>query len=178
MKVFYLLRTVGAVGGLALSSAALLASPIYCINFDDGTNVAHSTVTLGVFNEVISGILDVTAGPYVGLYPIFLNPNAPSSSFSPSNTFFYDNILSAAANPQLSNPGLLFVAGGREINIYSFGPSSYVFDTFDGGGYHPGTSGNFFSSSVGACVPEAGAYPTAAIALLSGAGLLRLRRRK
>lgn len=61
-------------------------------------------------------------------FPLFVNPKGSEVSYSPSGYFFYDNVLyPSSADLLLGNPGLLFMsASGKELNLFTNGPSSYV----------------------------------------------------
>jgi hypothetical protein len=59
---------------------------------------------------------------------LFVNPKGSEASYSPSGYFFYDNVLyPSSGDLLLGNPGLLFTAAsGKELNLFTNGPSSYV----------------------------------------------------
>ncbi|SEK71222.1 PEP-CTERM sorting domain-containing protein [Nitrosovibrio tenuis] len=67
-------------------------------------------------------------GTITDSFNLFPNPNGLGISFSPSGYFFYDNQLFPDNHDLLiSNPGLLFItASGRELNLFSNGPSNYI----------------------------------------------------
>jgi hypothetical protein len=59
---------------------------------------------------------------------LFANPNGSNTSYSLSGYFFYDNVLyPSGTDLLLGNPGLLFTsASGKELNLFTNGPSNYV----------------------------------------------------
>jgi hypothetical protein len=61
-------------------------------------------------------------------FSLFENPKGSGASYSPSGYFFYDNLLyPSSADLLVGNPGLLFVSEkGKELNLFSTGPSSYL----------------------------------------------------
>lgn len=66
-----------------------------------------------------------------GEYSIYVNPNSPSASYSPSGYFIYDNQVLNGQNPFITNPGLLFTGPNGalttlELNLFSNGPSSPI----------------------------------------------------
>jgi hypothetical protein len=108
----------------------------------------------------------------LGTLPMNLitNPSPTGLALSPSGFFLYDDQLAPSANPMLTLGGLLFSAGGAEINVYSNGPGAYTY--YESNGFNVPV--NFTLTPV----PE----PSRLFALsgLLGMGLIGLvwRRRK
>jgi hypothetical protein len=113
-----------------LGAAVVLFSPtakagVY--NFDANTGgfiEAFGTFTTdapnGVTGNIISVVGTVIGGPDPG--PISFVPGPGNDGI-----FFWDNILSPASNPQLSNAGVLFYTTTYEYNAFSNGPDNYSF---------------------------------------------------
>ncbi len=61
-------------------------------------------------------------------FKLFSNPKEHEISLSPSSYFYYDNLLfPTSTDLLLGNAGLLFMSeGGKELNLFSNGPSNYV----------------------------------------------------
>jgi hypothetical protein len=74
-----------------------------------------------------SGTLTVTSLTDNGTYTLV--PGGPSTTLSPLGAFDYDNVVTPGSDPSLdATGGLLFSAGGKEINIYGNGsPGNYAF---------------------------------------------------
>jgi len=106
---------------------------------------------------------------------LIANPDAPDYSISASGYFVYDNLLFPTQSPLLSSPGLLFstlggIYGGTEANIFSTGPSSYLYYE-NSGGYTPIS----FSLNPHA-IPEPTSMAMLAIGILSLGKVYRRRR--
>ncbi len=61
-------------------------------------------------------------------FTLFSNPKDQEVSLSPSGYFNYDNLLFPTSTDLiLGNPGLLFMSeSGKELNLFTNGPSNYV----------------------------------------------------
>lgn len=120
------------VGVLCLSMFALTshASTLLNISYSSNDQLHHATATLnaidnggGIFTAISgSGLYD---GYEITLIP---NPSAPTAVISSTGYFIYDDLVLAAQNPKVTNPGLLFTinsSGATEFNLFSEGPSVY-----------------------------------------------------
>lgn len=136
----------------------------FTIGPDTGYGSLNTTDLGGGEFLATSGSLIVTGGPDVGTYSLY--PGGPGQTTSPSEYFYYDDVLYPSSDPGLDIDGLLFAGNGLEINIWGTGPDSYTF--YDNTGY--GNSGGPFE-----VVPE----PAALVLLSFGlAGLWFSRRKK
>jgi hypothetical protein len=78
--------------------------------------------------SILDGELEVIAGAHAGRYDLIGNPGGTSASISPAGYFIYDNQLSPSSPAMLNTYGLLFGAGGTEINIWGNGANNpYTF---------------------------------------------------
>jgi hypothetical protein len=86
-------------------------------------------------------------GTITDSFNLFPNSNAPGISFSPSGYFFYDNqLFPNNLDLLISNPGLLFItASGRELNLFSNGPSNYI--DYENNGFNVQTSFHLFAAT-------------------------------
>jgi hypothetical protein len=117
---------------------------------------------------VVAGTDTATGGGVNGVLTLLFNPGSPNETNSPSGYFIYDNLLFPDGNPVVSNGGLLFTNGtGGEVNIYSNGPSDYV--------YYDNTGFNEPISIDPSAVPEPAAF---ALLIPGVAGLTWAQRRK
>jgi len=120
--------------------------PLYDFNFSIGTQAGFGSLnTLDQNNGsflATAGSLTVTGAAEVGTYPLY----PAGTGTSPSGAFLYDDLLFPTTNPPINNNGPLFRnSSGFEVNIWSNGPSSYEFDSHDGGGYHSDVTGAPFN---------------------------------
>jgi len=179
MKTFNLIKPLFAsavVAALSLGTNQASASETFDFTFaganesGSGTLIANSngngsfTAIGGDGSETVNGASDF-------LTSLVFNSGGTALSLSADGRWIFDNQLFPTANPVLdSTGGLLFTTSiGTEVNIWSSGPGSYVYDSLQNGGYTFGYSGdpiNFALTDAGPTVPE----PTT-IALL-GLGLL------
>lgn len=118
--------------------------PLFNFAFSLGTDIGYGTLN-STDNEdgeflAIGGNLNVTGGQDVGAY--LLSPGGPGRTLSPSEFFYYDNLLYPSVNPLIDINGLLFFSDDLEVNIYSNAPSDYELD--DNTGY-TGTPGAAFT---------------------------------
>ena len=118
-----LLMLLLALAGLGLWDQAH-AAVIYNFTFSDSAgDAAYGQLTAnpngnGTYT-VVSGFFQGTAGSILGNYPLYPNPNAPSTyATSPAGAFWYDNQLFPSTDPRLDTYGLLFTAGTIEINLW------------------------------------------------------------
>jgi hypothetical protein len=178
MLTVALLGWVASVQATPISSSDVIqvsdGDPLFNFVYSDPSgDVAHgtlSTVPNGTNFLATSGTLIVTGGPDIGTYPLF--PGGPAPTSSPSTQFTFDDLL-FPGSPSLDKFGLLFVGGGREINIFYVSASnSYAFLGWDGSHISGGDSGSFIVSSV----PE----PSSVLLLSTGlvAAASRFRRRR
>ncbi|XVJ58380.1 MAG: hypothetical protein HEQ23_02870 [Tepidisphaera sp.] len=78
--------------------------------------------------SILDGELEVIAGAHAGRYDLIDNPGGTSASISPAGYFIYDNQLAPGEPSSLNTYGLLFGAGGTEINIWGNGANNpYTF---------------------------------------------------
>jgi hypothetical protein len=80
-----------------------------------------------------NGSVTITAGADAGTYPLY--PGGPGVSTSPLVAFLYDDLIYFGSNPPLDVDGLLFTAGGLEVNIWGNSPGNYSFYDYSNGGY-------------------------------------------
>jgi len=110
----------------------------------------------------------------------FLGSPATVSGLEPLNTqpqWIYDNQFNGSGNPYVSNPGILFLAGGFDYNLYSVasGPSFlYYLSTFNPNGtlYNPGDPGTLQVTAV----PEPSTWAMMILGF-AGVGFMAYRRR-
>jgi hypothetical protein len=142
----------GAAAILALGMGQAVASPIYTFTFSG----AHETGG-GSFSTIENGdgsLTAVTGSEYDTIdgtteyLTLITDPAAPTGiAYSPSGAFWYDDKLIPGSDPLLTLGGLMFVGtGGLEINIWSTGPGSYIFDRWQGGNYGAGEQKISFSA--------------------------------
>ena len=155
-KVLFL---VFALSLICLSQAN---ADLYSFTFTGDTSTTVTGNLTATPNGGGSFTVSGGSGLVNGTIPIVLvaNTNAPNVSTSPSGYFYFDNQLSPAVNPQITNSGLLFKTASYEVNIYSNGPGSYTY--YDSKGFYE--SGTFKASAV----------PIPAAIWLFGAGLVGL----
>jgi hypothetical protein len=132
-----------------------------------------------------NGSFDITSGELylteslTGPLQLFLNPNGQSGAYSPSGFFIYDNQLYPDGEDKLTSPGLLFVAGNTEVNIFREGAAaSYTFYSHGPGGDIV-DHGSFEVEGVrtgGLGEPEVPAPGAAALVCVSFAAVARRRR--
>jgi hypothetical protein len=110
-----------AVMGITIT---VCAQDVFDFTYSDSDgDVANGQLTAGPNGDgsytVTNGYIDGTAGSILGIYTLYLNPNAPDSyAYSPSGAFLYDNELFPSSDPILDNDGLLFTAGTIEVNLF------------------------------------------------------------
>jgi len=138
-----------------------------------------------------SGTATVTgSGPDDGSYSLHqlgaIVPNTANWSTSDSGYFYYDNQIYLSSPPgsanQLTLGGLLFTQGGKEINIYSNGPSAGPdpYTLYENNGYN--INGTFTLSEDGDMsnirvmpLPKSGVAGCGLLGLLACGTLVRRR---
>jgi hypothetical protein len=173
-----------AFASLAFSAAGASATTfLYDFISNDGLETASGDLIATANGDgtytAVSGTITLIGGEQVaGAGALTANPGAPSSEYSASGAFIYDDQVLPGQNPGITNPGLLFDVAGLEVNIFSNGPSAaapdgtYSLDTFAEGGYLTST-GAFTLTAV----PEPAAWSTMLIgASLAGAAMRRRRQ--
>jgi|SwirhirootsSR2_FD_contig_21_1702631_length_644_multi_5_in_0_out_0_1 hypothetical protein len=78
----------------------------------------------------VSGWLNVTSGAGAGLYSLLI-PGGPTIFYSPSGSFYVDDIFYDPGNPFVDDAGLLFSDGTREANFWGVGPDVYELGVWD-----------------------------------------------
>ncbi|MBV8666370.1 MAG: PEP-CTERM sorting domain-containing protein [Burkholderiaceae bacterium] len=110
------------------------------------------------------------------------NASAPwGTSYSPSGAFYYDDQYQPNNDPIILLGGLMFTgANGLEVNLWSTGPDSYVYDGWTpGNGYSFGSGGTPITFAaedppVGSSVPEPATVALFGLGIL---GLALMRRK-
>lgn len=159
----------------AIAAAMLLFAPagaeatVYNYDFTSTDGLLNAEGAFTVTGDEITGV----TGALSGLVTQTINAIAPSTalygySTSPDGAFYYDNVLSAAANPYLDIGGVLFTTTqnpGGYWNLWGNSPGNYsLFESAPGRGYPIQESGNLTVSAV----PEPSTW---AMLLLGFAGL-------
>ena len=140
----------------SLSLGAGAFQPVFDMTFDIAPEVA--TASLNAVDQgngsflATSGTLIVTAGNDIGTYPLVLG--GPGVTTSPQGGFIFDDLITPQANPPLDVDGLVFSAGGVEINIWGNSPNNYSFYDYSGGAYGTQLTGTGTITSIVA--PSAG----------------------
>jgi hypothetical protein len=114
-------------------------------NFSEGGTtvgnglISGSLISPGVY-EIVSGSFTFTSSDGLdgGTYALLPNPNPPNPSHSPSGDLLFDNLVSPAADPIVSNNGLLFGSGSVEINLYSNAGHTPEYQLFENNGVSVG----------------------------------------
>jgi PEP-CTERM motif len=113
--------------------------------------------------DVLS-ISGAVSGPVGGTITLVGNPSQPAAF--DNGTWIYDNVFYPGGAPLVDNPGIFFMAGGYDYNLYSASPTSYYFSTNNPqGAYNPG---ELVTSITDPSVPEPSTW---AMMLLGLAGL-------
>ena len=182
MKHFSISRKLAAgvaAGALAFSflagGAARAAVFHYSYTSNDGTQTAVGTLHA---TEVSPGQFDATSGTIrafgtleSGKGLIISNPGVTTAELSPSGYFIYDDQLLPGQNPHITNPGLLFDIGGKEVNIFSNGPDPGTTQLYVNNGK------NDFGSFLMAQVPEPSMWAMMMIGFFGIGAMLRSRRK-
>jgi hypothetical protein len=114
--------------------------PLFSFTISIGPDTGFGTLTAtdeggGVFLAT-SGTLTVTGSSNgnvaVGTYSLIPNPSGLPVS-SPSGYFLIDDLFYPASDPTLDTWGLLFGAGGTELNVWGNSPGNYSFYTANSG---------------------------------------------
>jgi hypothetical protein len=169
--------------------------PMFAYSFSGPNGLSGSGILDAVFDgngtySATGGSGTVVSPDYVG--SMSLIPNVPSNNpneiGSPSGAFIYDDQLLPAQNPLITNGGLLFSptgpgpAGFSEINIFSNGPSSYVYyDNTPGGNTHPGNGYGYNAYPITNFTLTAIPIPKSlwgGLALLGAMGAFRIVRKQ
>jgi hypothetical protein len=157
-------RTVSAGKCIALALACLSAGPFATrattlsvdFSYEDpngtvsGAFTLQGTAVAGQANTFLAtaGTLDLTAPAADGIagdYSLVPNPGPPNAQYSPTGLFIYDDLVMAASDPVVTNPGLLAFGGpssgsvpegqGAELNFFSNGAGTYDLYTGANGNY-------------------------------------------
>lgn len=128
------------IGGISPATATLVQ-----FNFSFNSENESGSGTLEALDNgngsytAVSGFATET-GILTDSLTLFLNPNGSNISYSPSGYFFYDNqLFPTTFDLLIGNAGLLFITGGgRELNLFSNGPSNYV--DYENNGFNVQTS--------------------------------------
>jgi hypothetical protein len=98
--------------------------------FSDSKDQGSSLSFAMMFPEEIEKLEKISRDEVKGseYFNLFENSKGSEASYSPSGYFFYDNLLYPSNLDLLvGNPGLLFMSEkGKELNLFSSGPSSYL----------------------------------------------------
>lgn len=144
------------IAAIALTSAPAVshAEEIENFIFDFRSDMVCATgVISGLMGQdgwvsIYAGELTVQNGAYAGSYDLIANPNGSSYAISPLGYFIYDNRVAPSAQTSMNVYGLLFGAGGLEINIWGNGDNNpYTFYARDGSTIFS-RGGDFVLSSV------------------------------
>jgi hypothetical protein len=152
----------------------------------DATSVPATASTYDVtFTGQVFDVLadiSVTNNNVVSMSGTVVGPNGSSidAALVPLGTqsaWIYDNQFNGAGNPYVSNPGILFSAGGWIYNLYSVGTgfsTAYYLSTYNPNGvyYNPGDLGSLTVSQTP--IPA----PFVLLGSVLAAGGFILRRRK
>jgi hypothetical protein len=112
--------------------------PVFDFSFTVGPDAGFGSLNTvdiggGAF-AAIGGSLTVTSGIDVGSYVLF--SGGPGVTISPAGAFAFDDVLYPASNPYLDVWGLLFTAGGLEINIWGNSADNYSFYSHSNSAYN------------------------------------------
>ncbi len=106
---------------------------------------------------------------------LFPNPNPPGVATDPSIAFSWDNQLFPTQDPTIDGVGgLLFTVGPVQVNIFSNGPDSYEYTS-----YNTDTQALYDTTDFQftlAAVPEPSSLVLAGTAMLAGLGAWARRR--
>jgi hypothetical protein len=131
-------------------SSATAFEPLFDFAFTVGPNSGYGSLNTTDAGDgqflATTGTLTVTAGQDIGAYPLYRG--GPTQTASPSGRFLFDNVLFPSIDPGIDNNGLLFLASGLEINIWSDDPDDYEFDDWDGTDYTNDIQGAPFTMNV------------------------------
>lgn len=137
-----MLGCAASVLGLVLCATLPAKASTYDVTFTGKVFDVVADITVGSNNAV-----SMMTGTVVG-------PNGSSFSGAPVTlgtqpAWIYDNKFNAAGNPYVSNPGILFSAGGWIYNLYSVG-TAYYLSTYNptGVNYNPGDLGTLTVSQT------------------------------
>jgi hypothetical protein len=143
--------------------------------FDSVFSVSALVTTANVLDapggyDVLS-ISGTISGPGGGSIALVANPSPPSA-FN-NGTWIYDNVYFPGGSPLVDNPGLFFVAGGYDYNLYSTGPATYYLSSDNpAGAYNPG---ELVSSISDPAVPEVSTWAMMLVGF-GGLGLLAAQK--
>jgi len=141
IKHLSLLCAVTAV--LAFGAGEAVANTFYTFTFSGVNEFGHGSFWAtnngdGTFTAFSGHEVDTINGVTESL-ALITDPAAPTGiAYSPSGAFWYDDKLIPGADPMLALGGLMFRSNGVEVNIWSTGADSYVFDRWQNGSYGPG----------------------------------------
>ena len=132
--------------GIVLCSTLPAKASTYDVTFTGKVFDVSTDITLGSGTNVSSMSDTVING--VSISTTTLVPLGQQSAW------IYDNQFNAAGNPYVSNPGILFSAGGSIYNLYSVGTgisAAYYLSTYSLGNgiyYNPGDLGKLSVSQT------------------------------
>jgi hypothetical protein len=146
-------RFAAVVGAMLALAPAGAEATVYNYDFTSTGNLLNAEGTFTVTGDEITGV----TGALRGLVTQTINAIVPSTalygySTSPDGAFYYDNVLSVAANPYLDIGGVLFTTiqnPGGYWNLWGNSPGNYsLFESAPGRGYPIQESGNLTVSAV------------------------------
>lgn len=169
------------IAAAAAPSLAQSEPQQFAFTYSDAITLATGSVNAtpngdGSFTA-FSGTLTITGSSFDGVYTLWQNPLAPSTSYSPSGRFIVDNQVFPSSPSLLTVYGLLFVSESREVNIWGNGDGNpWSLWSSAGSGYDYSNDQGSLVYTEGAAPPPS--VPTPGTIAFAAAGLLLIARRK